>query len=96
MTVDGEEGSACHRWGTSVAVPAGYHLSCDSRQRFRAGGRVTFATLVRNTDNDTLSGDQGNISRHSLASKPPSDLQGMRGMCWSYVMLSPEGGGLQL
>lgn len=69
MTVDGEEGSACDRWGTSVAVPAGYHLSCDSRQRFRAGGRVTFATLVR--DNGTLSGDPGNIFNCSPTSQPP-------------------------
>lgn len=50
MTVDGEESSSCDKWGTRVAVPAGFRLSCDSRQRFRAGGRVTFATLLRDAD----------------------------------------------
>lgn len=44
MTVDGEHG-ACPQWGTEVTAPAGYSISSDTRQRFRAGGRVTYVTL---------------------------------------------------
>ena len=49
MTVDGEGEDACGVWGTSVTVPAGYSLSNETRQRIRAGGRVTYATLVRDS-----------------------------------------------
>lgn len=44
MTVDGQHG-ACPRWGTEVVAPAGYSISSDTRQHFRAGGRVTYVTL---------------------------------------------------
>lgn len=44
MTVDGQHG-ACPRWGTEVVAPDGYSISSDTRQHFRAGGRVTYVTL---------------------------------------------------